>query len=96
MIVQQGSIKALEEKNLKISWNLIGFCNFHCPYCLNMNSKTILYFVSEKEIQYAVNNLLNLNFNTFEVYLLGGEPTLFPNFNFLVNVSILKIPEIAI
>ena len=85
MIIEQGSIQALKDKHLKITWNLISFCNFHCPYCLDLNSPRMINYQSEDEVNFAISNLLELPFNSFEFYLLGGEPTLYPHLEMIVN-----------
>lgn len=93
VIIQQGSIEALIQKHLKITWNIIGFCNFRCPYCLDMNGKKTINIVSEKKIQYAINNIFSLNYNSYEFFLLGGEPTLFPKIIFLIS-ELLKCDKV--
>lgn len=85
-IVQQGSIDALKNKHIKITWNLISFCNFHCPYCLDKNSKRNIYYQTEDQVKFAIDNLLSMPFNSFEFYLLGGEPTLYPHLDLVINL----------
>ena len=86
IIDEQGSFGALKDRHLKISWNLIDFCNFKCPYCLNINSKKNIHYEKEDKVIFAVNNLLSLNFNSFEFYLLGGEPTLYPHLDLVIKL----------
>lgn len=85
MIVQQGSLDALNDKHLKITWNIISFCNFKCPYCLNMNSKRSMQFLRQYDLHKACENIFRLDYNSFEIYLLGGEPTLFPELKYLLS-----------
>jgi len=57
-------------------------CNLNCPYCFAKTVKednSIIKFMPVEEFDSILNWCRNLNIK--EVSILGGEPTIHPNFN---------------
>lgn len=79
----QKTIKAVGGKSLlSISWELVTHCQFACSYCY--------FHPYESDIQYKeVMKLVLLKLKKinepFEITLLGGEPTLHPEFHQIVK-----------
>ena len=90
MIIQQGSLDALKKKHLKVTWNLLNICNFKCPYCLDMHTPRSVYLFSELQLRSGILNIFELNYDSFEIYLLGGEPTLYYRLKHIVKELLLE------
>ncbi len=64
---------------------ITNYCNLHCPYCFaqeEMNSKAAQAVTMENFIKYL--NFLRDN-NEYEVRLIGGEPSLHPELEKLID-----------
>lgn len=75
---------------LVINWVLNSICTYHCTYCpdsLHRGTNTIIDKTRDKEI--LQNFLLKLKNEvkerTVHIFLSGGEPTINPHFEFLVD-----------
>jgi len=53
-------------------------CNANCPHCINAMQRDQKTHMDEEKLRILVENLLSKNF--FNLKLLGGEPTIHPNF----------------
>lgn len=71
------SIEMLDQYFL-INWHITGWCNYHCPYCINQEFNTS--FTPEEQI-YKIADKINDFINTSNINLpislrlIGGEPT---------------------
>lgn len=66
-----------EVKPITISWQLVTECQFQCSYCyFNPYESSINYIPISKLV---LHQLTKIKYN-FEIALLGGEPTLHPDF----------------
>ena len=64
--------------DIHLIWDIIGSCNFNCDYCLSHSNDT-----SEKPYPInavKANEVLDASGKTYDINLVGGEPTLLPNF----------------
>jgi len=53
-------------------------CNASCPHCINADQRNQKTHMDEKKLKILIEDLLSDNFNNLK--LLGGEPTIHPNF----------------
>jgi len=74
------NIKSVEmlDKYFLINWHITGWCNFHCPYCIN-NEFSTKFTPNETVFQIAdkINEYINTNLKDkrIQLRLIGGEPT---------------------
>ena len=74
------NIKSVEmlDKYFLINWHITGWCNFHCPYCINnefstkFTSNETVFKIADKINEYINTNLRN---KRVQLRLIGGEPT---------------------
>ena len=74
------NIEAVEmlDKYFLINWHITGWCNYHCPYCINREFGTTYTPKDQVEkIAEKINEYINKNLNNKRVQLrlIGGEPT---------------------
>lgn len=86
--------KNLNESNnlIKIDWNILTICNFKCSYCYARKSEQWNKILNDKQINHIINVIKNSKHN-FQISLMGGEPSLFPKLNTLIeklNISNIK------
>jgi MoaA/NifB/PqqE/SkfB family radical SAM enzyme len=64
--------------DIHLIWDILGVCNFKCDYCLaeSQHSSDNLKFIDVKKVR----EVLDTTGFTYEINLVGGEPTLIPNF----------------
>ena len=76
-----------------IDWDLLTICNLKCPYCINRKSYSSWNsIVSKKNIDKVLTALRNSKYK-IKITLVGGEPFLHPNFNYIIN-ELIKIEQI--
>ena len=77
-ITKQGTQECFDDMPLKVHWELTEACNYRCSYCFNkfMGYKNV--FCTLEEAEAAVKHLAMANRPSYQVSLLGGEPTLHP------------------
>ena len=68
-------------KHLYFNWNLVDWCNYSCSYCsaAEMMRETFDKVDSHSKYKLVLKRLEQVD-TTFEVWLLGGEPTLHDHF----------------
>lgn len=78
-IIRQGSPKCFEGLSLKVDWALTSYCNFRCSYCFNAGSEYKKVFCTIEQAETAIKHLASANRPSYQVALLGGEPTTHPH-----------------
>lgn len=76
-----------DESIISFDWNLIDICNYKCTYCAagygHDETRPAGVFKESSKMKHAYINVLDrlslIKSNTYEVSLVGGEPTLHPN-----------------
>ena len=68
-------------KNLWITRSLLDACNYSCHYCPIKKNE----FASKETIFHVIDFLSNIKDRDIEITLFGGEPTLHPQFEFIVE-----------
>lgn len=77
-IIKQGSPKCFEGLSLKVDWALTSNCNFRCSYCFSAGSEYKKDFCTLEQAETAIKHLASANRPSYQVGLLGGEPTTHP------------------
>ena len=85
-IIMQGSPECFEGFPLKVHWELTEACNYRCSYCYNKNKEYKNVFCTLEEAEAAVKHLAMANRPTYQVSLLGGEPTLHPYLSEIITL----------
>ena len=90
--------KSNNDSLLKISINLTDYCNYMCNYCIvdapnKINKQTIKKEFLNIFFKYMKKHLPELK---FRVNLLGGEPTLYKDLNYVIDSIINNYPNICI
>lgn len=74
-----------------ISWHVTGWCNFHCPYCIDGLGKSKFTTISDVEnVSKKINTFIENNINLeqpVKLRLYGGEPSAYPWINILNNIK---------
>lgn len=89
-------IKSYASRGLtSISITVIDFCQLKCEYCFQF-SKTMSFLTKEK-LNVILNQLKKIN-QKMEIIIMGGEPTLYPHLNYMLDElnTIENVKEILI
>ena len=79
VIIRQGTPECFSNMPLKIHWMLTSACNYRCSYCFDKNSGYEEGFCSLEQAEQAIRHLASANRPSYQVSLLGGEPTMHPH-----------------
>lgn len=81
-----------------ISWHVTGWCNFHCPYCIDGRNKSKFTPIEEvTKVAKQINMFINKNVEPdlpIKLRLYGGEPSFYPWTQILDNIE--RINELAL
>lgn len=69
-------------------------CNARCPHCINTLQRNQKTHMDEVRLKILIEDLLEGNFKNLK--LLGGEPTIHPNFNELYQYFQGKFPQVTL
>ena len=78
-IIRQGSPECFESLSLKVDWALTSHCNFRCSYCFHAGKEYKKDFCTLEQAETAIKHLASANRPSYQVSLLGGEPTTHPH-----------------
>ena len=78
VITRQGTPECFDDMPLKVHWELTEDCNYRCSYCFNKNYGYKKNFCTLEEAEAAIRHLALANRPSYQVSLLGGEPTSHP------------------
>lgn len=89
-----------EEVNVSFNWMLTDLCNYKCKYCFagyGHDATRPTSALKHPAVRYAWKDVLSRlslkNISKFNIDLVGGEPTLHPDINIIIN-RILELPNI--
>tara|TARA_A100000171_G_scaffold53055_2_gene75932 strand:- start:1020 stop:1952 length:933 start_codon:yes stop_codon:yes gene_type:complete len=88
--MKEGKILSAGYKNFNIitfSWYVTNFCNYRCTYC-NETTRLTKKIDDKEQNSYKVINLYlkHKKMKNFSVELIGGEPTLNPNLDKIIDL----------
>ena len=85
-IIRQGSIECLEGMPLKVMWDITSFCKFRCSYCYNAGKGYKKDFCTIEQAETAIKHIASTNRPSYQVNLIGGEPTTHPHLDKIVKL----------
>lgn len=85
-IIKQGTQECFDDMPLKVSWELTEACNYRCSYCFNKYKGYKNVFCTLEDAEAAVKHLALANRPSYQVSLLGGEPTLHPYLSEIITL----------
>lgn len=77
--------------NIKFHWNLLYMCNYKCSFCYARTNQWNT-FSSKSNINNTINFLSKVN-HKFEIYLLGGEPSIYIYLDYVLT-ELRKLPNL--
>ena len=78
-IIRQGSPDCFEGLPLRVCWDVTSHCNFRCSYCFQASSEYKKVFCTLEQAETAIKHLASANRPSYQVTLMGGEPTTHPH-----------------
>ena len=78
-IIRQGSPECFEGLPLRVCWDVTSHCNFRCSYCFQAGSEYKKNFCTFEQAEIAIKHLASANRPSYQVNLMGGEPTTHPH-----------------
>ena len=81
LIIRQGSPVCFGGMPLSVHWVVTTFCNFKCSYCIQARNTRILpeRFCTLEQAETAIKHIASANRPSYQVNLVGGEPTRHPH-----------------
>jgi organic radical activating enzyme len=76
----------LDYNRLHFGWFLVDWCNYNCSYCCTGGAQSEVFSKAKSPSKYrlVLQRLARID-TDFEMDLYGGEPTLHPEFNFILS-----------
>ena len=65
---------------LKINWEITSHCNYNCSYCFGNAGMKNANFSSFEDLKKIVDKIFSINRKAYDILLIGGEPSVHPNF----------------
>lgn len=78
-IIRQGTPECFEGFPLRVSWDVTSYCNFRCSYCYYAGKEYKKDFCTLEQAETAIKHLASANRPSYQVNLIGGEPTTHPH-----------------
>lgn len=77
--------------NIKFHWNLLYICNYKCSFCY-ARSESWNEIATKQDVNLVINFLSKVN-HKFEIYLLGGEPSIYLHLDYVLT-ELRKLPNL--
>lgn len=90
IILRQGAWESLYDLPLSIDWMLTDMCNYKCSYCFGRTDIDKRKFPPLYKLINVVDNLYFLNRPQYNLGLIGGEPSAYPQILDLLYVIVSK------
>ncbi|MEI0703095.1 radical SAM protein, partial [Brachyspira intermedia] len=65
---------------LRVNWEITSHCNYKCSYCFGNAGMNNPQFYSFEELKKIANKIFDIKRDYYNILLIGGEPTVHPNF----------------
>ncbi|TKZ36139.1 radical SAM protein, partial [Brachyspira catarrhinii] len=65
---------------LRVNWEITSHCNYKCSYCFGNAGMNNPQFNSFEELKKIANKIFDIKRDYYNILLIGGEPTVHPNF----------------
>lgn len=83
-IYSQGCYDTLYDTRLEVHWMLTYMCNYDCSYCFESGMERKKFnknnFSSHEDVVKVIDHILEINRSLYDITLVGGEPTIHPDF----------------
>ncbi|MEI0490693.1 radical SAM protein [Brachyspira pulli] len=67
-------------KILRVNWEITSHCNYKCSYCFGNAGMKNPEFYSFEELKKIASKIFEIERDYYNILLIGGEPTIHPNF----------------
>ena len=85
-VIRQGSPECFESLPLFVSWMVTSHCNYRCSYCFSAGKEYKKVFCTLEQAETAIKHIASTNRPSYQVNLIGGEPTTHPHLDKIVNL----------
>ena len=85
-LIRQGSPECFEGLPIKVVWLLTSNCNIRCSYCFNARKGYKKDFCTLEQAETTIKHLASANRPSYQVELLGGEPTTHPHLAEIISL----------
>ena len=85
-IIRQGSQSYFDNMCLQVNWTITDDCNYRCSYCFFSKSGYKKNYCSLEQAETTLKHIATANRPFYDITLLGGEPSLHPNFPEIINL----------
>ena len=92
-IVREGSPACFSDMPLEVHWVLTNACNYRCSYCFQQKRGYTDDSCSMEQLKTAVEHIASSNRPSYQISLLGGEPTMFPHLAELIDLLDQRLGE---
>lgn len=75
----------MAQKSKKIEWELTLECNFSCTYCSNGRNQVLKNPIAAETSEFKLYQFIETLPDGIEIFCFGGEPTLHPKFDFIIQ-----------
>lgn len=90
-IIKLGDFTRFNESNMSINWVITRTCNYTCSYCTVYDNTAP--FTPFHHLENAVKQIKSLNKEKYQISFTGGEPTVYPRFNDLLELILSTIGQ---
>lgn len=84
----------LDDDFFHIDWKIGDLCNYSCSYCCQRDNMKRLFYPEKNSISNAINIFQQFKTNKLDISVAGGETTLYPDLDFLINSCLEKLKNL--
>ncbi|MCK9238358.1 MAG: radical SAM protein [Thiopseudomonas sp.] len=90
-IIKIGDFTRFNSSSMSINWVITRTCNYTCSYCTVYDNTAP--FTPFHQLENAVKQIKSLDKEKYQIIFTGGEPTIYPKFNDLLELILLSIGQ---